>query len=357
MRREIISKLSKQIKELSDQLEREIRIMHLCGTHEDTISKYNLRDLMPENIRLISGPGCPVCIIPDTDLQKIFHLIERKSIILTTFGDMARVPFEEKSLQYYSSRGFDVRVVYSVFDAIEIARKSDKPVVHFGIGFETTMPSTASAIIDGVSNFYVYSAHRYFLPAMDFLLSLGEIRIDGFINPGHVSTIVGSNAYIPLFKKYGIPQVIAGFEPEDVLLAIKIMLRALIKDELGVFNEYRRVVRPEGNLKAKEAMKEVFGVDDWEWRGFGTVPESGAPIKKKYEDQDALKFFEDVFEDFIPKEDRRKRACRCGEVLRGLIMPNECKLFMKACNPKSPVGPCMVSFEGTCNVWAKYGRY
>jgi hydrogenase expression/formation protein HypD len=357
MRKEFILKLSQKIKELSQELDREIKIMHLCGTHEDTISKYNLRSILPENIRLISGPGCPVCIIPDVDLQKVFHLIERANVVLTTFGDMARVPFDGKSLFYYSSKGHDVKIVYSVFDAVEIAKESDKPVVHFGIGFETTMPSTAAAILDEVENFHVYSAHRYFLPAMDFLLSLGETRIEGFINPGHVSTIVGSDAYEPIFEKYGIPQVIAGFEPEDVMLAVYMLVKAIIEDRPGVYNEYTRAVKAEGNVKAKEAMNAVFGVEDWEWRGFGVVPASGAPIREKFQDHDALKVFESVFEDFIPKEDVRKRACRCGDVLRGLIMPDDCPLFMKGCTPKDPVGPCMVSFEGTCNVWAKYGGY
>jgi hydrogenase expression/formation protein HypD len=349
-RKQAILNLAEKIRKLMKG-EETIRIMHLCGTHEDTITRYNLRSLMPENLELISGPGCPVCITPDTDLQKVFHLLEKENIVLTTFGDMARVPFEGKSLFYYKSKGYDVRVVYSVFDAVEMAKQSDKPVVFFAIGFETTMPSTALAVLDGVENFYVFSAHRFFIPAMEHLISLGETKIDGFINPGHVSTIVGVKAY----EHIKVPQVIAGFEPEDVMLAVYMLVNAIKNGETCLLNEYTRAVRYEGNVKAQDVMNEVFDREDWEWRGLGVVPKSGGAIKKKYEDFDALKVFEDAFKDFEPKEDKRKKACRCGEVLRGLITPAECPLFMKACTPKNPIGACMVSFEGTCNIWARFG--
>ncbi len=351
-----IKALVKKIEDLSKNLGK-IRIMHLCGTHEDTVTKYNIRSLLPKNIELLSGPGCPVCITPDSDLQEIFHLIKNANITLTTFGDMARVPFEKKSLFYYRSKGYDIRIVYSIFDALEIAKRNDKPVVHFAIGFETTMPSTALAILDNVENFYVYSSHRFFIPAMEALLKAGEIKIDGFINPGHVSTIVGVKAYEHL-KKYRIPQVIAGFEPYDVILAIYYIIKAL-KDGINsdddlLMNEYTRAVKYEGNLKAQAVINEVFGKEDWEWRGLGIIPKSGASIRKKYEDFDARKQFEDIFKDFQPKIDLTKKACRCGEVLRGLITPEDCPLFLKVCTPKDPVGPCMVSFEGMCNIWARY---
>jgi len=351
-RKNTILNLARKIKEEMEGF-REIKIMHLCGTHEDTITRYNLRSILPSNLKLISGPGCPVCVTPDTDLQKIFHLIEKKKgIIVATFGDMARVPFEGKSLFYYKSKGYDVRIVYSVFDAVKLAKENNKPVVFFAIGFETTMPSTALAILDGVENFYVFSAHRFFVPAMEHLISLG-VKIDGFINPGHVSTIVGVKAY----EHIKVPQVIAGFEPEDVMLAIYMLVKAIKEGKVGVLNEYTRAVRYEGNLKAQEVMNEVFDRDDWEWRGLGIVPKSGGAIKKKYEDYDALKVFEDVFDDFTPREDVRKKKCRCGDVLRGLIEPKDCPLFMKACTPKTPIGPCMVSVEGACNIWARFGKF
>lgn len=350
-RRRTIKSLSEELRRLM-QGEEEVTVMHLCGTHEDTISRYNLRSLLPENLKVVSGPGCPVCITPDEDLQRAFHLLEKEKVTLTTFGDMARVPFEGKSFFYYKSKGYDVRIVYSVFDALEIAKENDKPVVFFAIGFETTMPSTALAVLDGVENFYVLSAHRYFIPAMEHLLSFEDVRIDGFICPGHVSTIVGVKAY----EHIKVPQVIAGFEPEDVLLALCMLVKAIKNGEVCLMNEYTRAVKYEGNLKAQRVMEEVFGRDDWEWRGLGVVKNSGAPLNKKYEDFDALKVFEDSFKDFEPKEDRRKRLCRCGEVLRGVITPLDCPLFMKACTPKNPIGACMVSFEGTCNIWAKYWR-
>ncbi len=354
----IVSLIKKEMKG-----EEEIRLMHLCGTHEDTITRYALRTLLPKNLKLLSGPGCPVCITPDVDLQKVFHLLEKKNVVLTTFGDMARVPYMGKSL--FSFRGKkDVRIVYSIFDALKIAKKGKK-VVHFAIGFETTMPSTALAVLDKVENFSVFSSHRYFIPAMDYLLSLGEVKIDGFINPGHVSTIVGVKAYEFLVEKYGVPQVIAGFEPMDVLTAVYLLVRTIKKLRSGeklekeelLLNEYTRAVSYEGNVKAQEVIKKVFSREDWEWRGLGVIPNSGASIKEEFSEYDACKVFEDAFKDFTPLEDKKKKACRCGEVLRGVITPEECPLFMKVCTPRDPVGPCMVSYEGTCSIWAKYGSY
>ena len=275
-RKNTILNLAKKIKEEMEGF-REIKIMHLCGTHEDTITRYNLRSILPSNLKLISGPGCPVCVTPDTDLQKIFHLIEKKKdIIVATFGDMARVPFEGKSLFYYKSKGYDVRIVYSVFDAVKLAKENNKPVVFFAIGFETTMPSTALAILDGVENFYVFSAHRFFVPAMEHLISLG-VKIDGFINPGHVSTIVGVKAY----EHIKVPQVIAGFEPEDVMLAIYMLVKAIKEGKVGVLNEYTRAVKYEGNLKAQKVMNEVFDREDWEWRGVRSSSQIGRCYKEK----------------------------------------------------------------------------
>ncbi len=344
-------RIREKIREVSEG--KQITIMHLCGTHEDTVSKYNLRSMLPENVRLVAGPGCPVCIIPDTDLQKVFHLIEKRDVVLTTFGDMARVPFQNRSLFYYRSRGKDVRVVYSVFDAVEIARKTKKDVVFFGIGFETTMPSIAVAVKDSPENFYVYSAHRYFIPAIEAIIK-GKMKIDAFINPGHVSTIVGVKAY-ERYRKYGIPMTIAGFEPQDVMLAVYMLVRAVAENRAEVFNEYTRAVKYEGNVMAQKVMDEVFSAGSGEWRGFGEIPGTGVSLRKEYQDRDAEVAFEDIFSDFQPTEDPRKRKCRCGEVLKGLINPDECSLYMTACTPRNPVGPCMVSFEGTCAIWAKYG--
>ncbi len=345
-----IKKFSEKIREISKEFER-VKIMHLCGTHEDTITKFNIRSLLPKNIQLISGPGCPVCITPDTDIQMIFHLLSKEDIILTTFGDMARVPYSGKTLLTFKSKGYDVRIVYSIFDSLEIAKNSEKPVVHFAIGFETTMPSTALAIIDGIDNFYVFSSHRFFIPAIYYLCE--NIEVDAFINPGHVSTIIGVRPYEDILKRFKMPQVIAGFEAEDVLLAIYMLLKSMSEGKKEILNEYKRAVKYEGNLNAQKVMKEVFRSEDWEWRGLGVVRGSGGALKKKYEEIDARKFFEDAFKDFEAKSDDKKKLCRCGEVLKGLATPKDCPLFMRACNPRNPIGPCMVSFEGTCNIWAK----
>ncbi len=348
-----VIKLSEKIKEIAKKLDT-VKIMHLCGTHEDTITRYNLRSLLPENVKLISGPGCPVCITPDEDIQAVIHLTENSDIILTTFGDMARVPFEGRTLLTLRSKGKDVRIVYSVFDSLKIAKEEDKPVVHFAIGFETTMPSTAVAILDDIENFYVFSSHRFFIPAVHHLAN--GMEIDGFIDPGHVSTIVGVKPYEAIVKKYKIPQVIAGFEPEDVMLAVYMLLKCIEAGEAVVLNEYTRAVKYEGNKLALQKMSEVFKAVDSRWRGLGTIKESGGEFRKKHEDHDAKVVFEDIFKDFVPKEDIKKRLCRCGDVLKGYITPTECPLFLKACNPRNPIGPCMVSFEGTCYIWAKNQR-
>lgn len=347
-----VIKISEKIKEISNEFE-SVKIMHLCGTHEDTITRYNLRSLLPENVSLLSGPGCPVCITPDEDIQMVMHLLKRKKITLTTFGDMARVPFNEKSLFTLRSEGYDVRIVYSIFDAIEIARSSEKPVVHFAIGFETTMPSTALAILEEPENFYVFSSHRFFIPAVHALCE--NTTVDAFINPGHVSTIVGVKPYEKILNRYGIPQVITGFEPEDVMLAIYMLLKSLKDGERQILNEYSRAVKYEGNKRAIEVMQEVFEPEDWSWRGLGVIKGSGAEITKRFEEFNAKKVFEDAFKDFQPMEDKRKKSCRCGDVLKGIAKPTECPLFLKACTPRSPIGACMVSAEGACNIWAMLG--
>lgn len=347
-----VIRLSEKIRELSKEFE-SVKIMHLCGTHEDTITKYNLRSLLPENISLLSGPGCPVCITPDEDIQMVMHLLEKENITLATFGDMARVPFQGKSLFTLRAEGYDIRIVYSIFDSLKLAESSDRPVVHFAIGFETTMPSTAIALLDEKENFYVFSAHRFFIPAVHALCE--NTTVDAFINPGHVSTIIGVKPYREILKKYGIPQVIAGFEPEEVMLAIYLLLEAMSDGRREVINEYSRAVKEEGNVRALEAMDRVFRKEDWSWRGLGVVKGSGGALAKRFEQFDARKVFEDAFADFQPVEDKSKRLCRCGDVLKGIATPKDCPLFMKACNPRNPVGACMVSVEGTCNIWATSG--
>ncbi len=330
-----------------------VKFMHVCGTHEQSIVQHGLRALLPETVEIIAGPGCPVCITPKYDIDTAVFL-SKQDVTITTFGDMYRVPSTE-SLSDAKSKGADIRIIYSITNALDIARKNpEKEVIHFGIGFETTAPTTAVAVQDAPSNFSVLSCHRLIPPALLFLLGLGEIDIQGFMEPGHVSTIIGTRPYEIVSHKYKVPQVVSGFEPEDVLIAILMLLTQLKEERCEVENEYTRVVREEGNILAQKAMEEAFDVVDADWRALPTIPESGYEISRKYEECNARKRFEDVLEEFV-YDPYEPKGCRCGEVLRGLVYPEECPLFKKVCTPVSPVGPCMVSREGSCSIRYKYG--
>ncbi|KXB04575.1 hydrogenase assembly protein HupF [candidate division MSBL1 archaeon SCGC-AAA261O19] len=329
-----------------------VKVMHVCGTHEFTIVRHGLRSLLPENIELIAGPGCPVCVTPAREIDEAVKLAGQE-VLITTFGDMFHVPGSNASLEGVKTDGADVKIVYGVSDAVEIARENpDREVVHVAIGFETTAPTTAAEILsEPPKNFSILSCHRLIPPAMEFLLNSGESEIDGFLCPGHVSTIIGSKPYEPISKEFGVPQVVAGFEPLDVLLGVLMLLRQ-IRDARGeVENEYTRAVKLEGNKLAQEKMREVFKITSENWRGFPTIPDSALELRDEFQQYDARERFD------IEIEETQEFAegCRCGEVLRGLINPSDCPLFLKACTPDSPKGPCMVSFEGTCSVWAKHG--
>lgn len=337
------------IKQVAADLNGKVKLMHVCGTHEQTITHYGLRVLLPKNIEVVSGPGCPVCVTTQSEIDEIIQLA-RMGLTVTSFGDMSRVPGTEgKSLSDAKSQGCDVRIVYSISDAVEFAEKSGKEVVHMGVGFETTAPSTAVEILDEPpENFFVLCCHRLIPPAMEHLLKSGESEIRGFINPGHVSTITGCNVYAKISAKYHVPQVVAGFEPLDVLLGIQILLE-MIKDHRNeVVNEYDRVVKPEGNKKALDAMSKVFSVCDMEWRGLGVIPKSGLKLKEDFHLHDARVKYEIK----LPKEKKEHTAkgCRCADVIKGLVYPQDCILFQKKCSPENPLGPCMVSGEGACNI-------
>lgn len=348
--KEIAGIISKKINSISKDLG-EIKIMHVCGTHEDTITRYGIRSLLPENIGLISGPGCPVCVTTQREIDEALFLAE-KGITITTFGDMLNVPGSNGSLADAKANGGDVRVVYSITDSVEIAGKNpEKEIVHIAIGFETTAPTSAIGINDAPENFSILSCHRLIPPAMEFLLRSEDVDIDGFINPGHVSTIIGAKAYEGISKKYGIPQVISGFEPLDVLFSVFILLSMIKKKDGGVVNEYSRVVRYEGNPRALKAMNEIFETYDVEWRGFPEIPNSGLRLRGKFSEYDARKRF-----DVNVKKIRIHKGCMCGEVLKGKISPDECKLFANVCNPGHPIGPCMVSKEGACGIAYRYGK-
>jgi len=330
-----------------------VKLMHVCGTHEQSIVQYGLRSLLPETVEIIAGPGCPVCITPKYDIDTAVFL-SKKGVIITTFGDMYRVPSTE-SLSDAKSKGADIRIIYSINNALEMASKNpEKEIVHFGIGFETTAPTTAVVIPDAPENFSVLCCHRLIPPALLFLLGLGEIDIQGFIEPGHVSTIIGTTPYNIVSEKYKIPQVVSGFEGEDILIAIAMLLTQLKEGRSEVENEYKRVVKEEGNILAQKAMEEAFEVVDADWRALPKIPGSGYEISKKYETYNARKKFEDVLEEFV-YDPHEPEGCRCGEVLRGLVYPEECPLFRNVCTPVNPVGPCMVSREGSCSIKYRYG--
>ena len=344
--RNIAEKLLEKIKKANLKL----KIMHVCGTHQDTIVKYGLDNLLRKiGIELIQGPGCPVCVTTSEEISKAILLAEKGKTI-ATFGDMIKVPAGKKSLEKVRADGADVKIVYSIDDAIKMAK--EKEIIFLGVGFETTAPSTAVSLLKEPKNFSVLSFHRYIPPALDALLGMGEVKIDGIICPGHVSTIIGMMPYEPIAKKYKIPHVIAGFEPLDVLMAVYMIVKQIEEGRYEVENEYIRCVKKEGNLKAKEVLKEVFEPADAKWRGFPVIKQSKMKIKDKFEDFDADKIYEDLIEDMeVPPE---PKGCRCGEVLRGLIYPQDCPLFGRICNPSNPVGPCMVSVEGACNIEYRY---
>lgn len=326
---------------------RKIRIMNVCGSHERTIAYSGIRSVIPENLEIIPGPGCPVCVCPESDIINAINLSKRDDVILVTYGDMLRVPTKNGSIM---GEGRNFRMITSPMEALYIARSSPrKKIVFFSIGFETTTAPSAGILDIGIpENFYMLCAHRLTPRIMEFLVKDQEIGIDGFIAPGHVSAIVGANAWNVFSEKYGIPTVVAGFEAENLLLGILEVLRQIGKRVARASNVYRGVVRPEGNLKAREIMERYFKVSDVSWRGIGHIPESGLELRDEYASIDARKVFglEDVKED-------KATGCICGMIVLGKAYPDECRLFGRVCNPKRPAGPCMVSIEGACNIWYK----
>ncbi|WEU41043.1 MAG: hydrogenase formation protein HypD [Candidatus Odinarchaeum yellowstonii] len=333
-----------------------IRLMHACGTHQDTLIKSGLNSVFEKlGVEIRQGPGCPICVTPANEIEEAITLAEH-GLTLTVFGDAMRVTGFSKSLYDARAEGCDVRIVYSIGDAVKIAEENPgKNVVFLAIGFETTAPATASTLIHGVpENFYILSSHRYFPPALDTLLSLGEIRLDGLIQPGHVSVITGLSPYYALLKKYNIPQVIAGFEPLDMLLAVYSLSKQIIACSPKVENEYTRAVTDEGNLLAKEYMTKVFEPYDVVWRGFPVIKSSGMRLRKAFKDKDARIVFADFLKDVDTQHYEEPKGCRCNEILRGLVDSFDCPLFGNKCTPEHPVGPCMVSVEGNCNINYRY---
>lgn len=321
--------------------------MEVCGTHTQAVARYGIRGLMPENVHLTTGPGCPVCVTAQEDIDAIVTLA-LASVPIATYGDMMRVPGYHGSLDSAREKGAKVFSVYSIKEAL-VLRKKYPDLVFFGLGFETTAPMTAYAIKKGLT---VYSTHKLFLPAMEALLKIGEIKIDGYLCPGHVSTIIGTEPY----KVMKVPQVITGFTAEDILVGIYMLLKQVAENRAEVENEYLRSVRKEGNPKALKEIFEVFDVADGNWRGFGIIPKSGLEIKKKYAKFDAKIKYKKII-DKSKVESRKLKVglgCKCGKIIRGLKSPNQCPLFKKVCSLENPIGPCMVSQEGACNVKYRY---
>jgi hydrogenase expression/formation protein HypD len=348
----LVKKLVKQIQDLS---KKPVSFMEVCGGHTMSIQKFGIPSLLPDNIKLISGPCCPVCVSDRKYIDQAIAYSRLEDIIITTYGDLIRVPGSTSSLDEERAKGADIRIVYSVLDALTIAKENKlKKIVFLGIGFETTAPSSAAGIIRaqmaGLSNFYVFSSHKIMPPAMEALIDEG-VNLDGYIAPGHVSTITGIGIYENIPKKFGLGCVVSGFEPVDLLRAIYMLVKQVEENNPKVEIAYTRVVKPEGNIKAQQMMEEVFELrDDW-WRGLGVLPKSGLGINEKYRNFDAEKM--------IPVEvepTREDKGCICGEILKGLKNPKDCKLFAKACTPNNPVGACMVSHEGSCHAYYRYNR-
>ncbi|OGI28418.1 MAG: hydrogenase formation protein HypD [Candidatus Moranbacteria bacterium RIFOXYA12_FULL_44_15] len=346
-------KILAEIQEKAKKINRQVRFMELCGTHAETIAKHGIKSLMPENIKLISGPGCPVCVTGQEDIDIIVGLA-LAGIPVACYGDAAGVPGNLGSLEEARQKGADVRIVYDVSEIagarlVEPLQEQNKPTIFWGLGFETTTPATAWAVANGLM---VFSSHKLFSPAMEILLKNKNVKIDGFINPGHVSAIIGTQIY----KQFKIPQVVAGFEALDVLRAVDMLSDQIISGKTEVQNEYTRLVKKDGNKKARELINDTFEIVDSKWRGLGVIEKSGLKLKKKYQTQDA----EFVYRDLIAKIKKdikvKPSACRCGEVLQGIFESRECPLFRKVCTPDNPQGACMVSGEGSCNIEYRYEK-
>lgn len=332
-----------------------VNLMEVCGTHTVAMFRHGIRQLLPRHVSMVSGPGCPVCVTANRDVDWAIAVARQPEVVLATFGDMLKVPGSSSSLQQARAEGCQVRVVYSTLDALRIAQSHPKKkVVFFGIGFETTAPTVACSMLEAeqsdLRNYYVFSVHKVMPPPMRALVESGEVRIDGFLCPGHVSAIIGSEPYRFLARDHGVPCVVSGFEPVDILQSIDMLLAMRAEGKAEVEIQYRRVVRPEGNPLAVEQMYRVLEPCDAEWRGLGTIPGSGLQIRKEYARFDARLAFQ-----IDPGPTREHPGCRCGEVLRGVIAPPSCPLFGRICTPENPVGPCMVSGEGTCSSWYSFG--
>jgi hydrogenase expression/formation protein HypD len=348
--------IAEEIARLSDG--QPLKLMEVCGGHTHTIYKHGIEDVLPPNIDLVHGPGCPVCVLPMGRVDDAIAIAHSDGVIFTTFGDMMRVPGSKGSLLDAKAAGADVRFVYSPLDALKLARQHpDREVVFYAIGFETTAPSTAITLLrahaEGIRNFSVFCNHVTIIPAIKAILDSPDLRLDGFIGPGHVSMVIGTRPYTFIARDHRKPVVIAGFEPLDIMQSVKMIVQQISEGRAAVENQYTRVVRPEGNVKALEAMARTMELRPFfEWRGLGFITHSALKLRPGFAAWDAeLRFEVPGIRVADPK------ACQCGEVLKGVIKPWECKVFGTACTPETPIGTCMVSPEGACAAYFNYGRF
>lgn len=352
--------LFREIETLSAQIEtgktRPLQIMEVCGGHTHSIFRYGLEAMLPKRIELVHGPGCPVCVLPMGRVDDCVALAEQPGAIFTTFGDAMRVPGSKKSLMQAKADGADIRMVYSPLDALQLARDNpDREVIFFGLGFETTMPSTALTVLqaeaEGIENFSLFCNHITIIPTIKAILDSPDLRIDGFLGPGHVSMVIGDRPYQFIAERYRRPVVIAGFEPLDILQSIWMLLKQFAEGRCEVENQYDRIVPGDGNHQALQAVGKVFELREFfEWRGLGSIDHSGVRIREAYARFDAERRFT------VPQlKIADPKSCQCGEVLKGVIKPWQCKVFGTACTPESPLGALMVSSEGACAAYHNYG--
>ncbi len=333
----------------------QMTLMEVCGTHTMSIYQHGIRNLLPAQVRLISGPGCPVCVTPISYVDQAVAYARQPQTIVVTFGDMIRVPGSTSNLLREKAQGADVRIVYSPLDAVALAeRNPGQAVVFLGVGFETTAPTIGGSLLEaekrGLANFFVLCAHKTMPTSMIALTSDPELKVDGYICPAHVSAVIGSEAYTPLAEDFGVPCVVTGFEPVDMLRGIQLLVRQILAGEARVECEYSRIVKPAGNRIAQAILAKVFEPCDAEWRGIGLIPASGLKLRGAYQKFDALTALPVVVEEL-----REHVGCLCGEILKGKASAKDCPLFRAACTPEHPIGACMVSSEGTCAAEYKYG--
>jgi hydrogenase expression/formation protein HypD len=355
--RKVVGAIERLATQLGRSADHPIKLMEVCGGHTHSIFKFGLEEMLPDSIELVHGPGCPVCVLPVGRVDDAISLAERPEVTFCTYGDAMRVPGSKKSLLQAKAEGADVRTVYSPSDALALARQlPDREVVFFGLGFETTVPSTALTVLEadaeGVENFSVFSNHITIIPAIKAILDSPDLRIDGFVGPGHVTMVIGLEPYRFVAESYDKPFVVSGFEPLDVLQSVHMLMQQLVDGRAEVENQYRRLVSDDGNQAALSAITQVFELRSFfEWRGLGSIDHSGLQLNPRFARFDAERRFG------VPAATvADPKACQCGEVLKGAIKPWECKVFGTACTPETPIGSCMVSSEGACAAYYNYGR-